>query len=133
MGYLLQPTSSIIDGQYNPSLVIVSNLQDASPIAAEFNYQIFPNSVNIAGWVYWSLEEFRTLGSFKINLPNLLIGTIQAECRGTWSNTTFTNTLTTVVITEELTDLNYPILFTIRSAAPEANGDFQFNLIYTFK
>jgi hypothetical protein len=132
MGYLLNPSSSVIDGQYNPSLEIISNLAEANPIAAEFNYQIFPNSVNIAGWVRWGLEEFLSIGSFKMNLPNSLLGTTTAECRGTWSNITFTNTLTYVWIEELLTDLNYPIKFNIRSAVPQSSGDFAFNLIYTF-
>jgi len=133
VGYLLNPSSTIIDGQYNPSLLIIANLSEANPIAAEFNYQIFPNSINIAGWVRWGLEEFQTIGSFKMNLPNLLIGTIEARCRGTWSNITFTNTLTYVWIEELLTDLDYPIKFNIRSALPESSGDIAFNLIYSFR
>jgi hypothetical protein len=133
MGYLINPSSSVLDGQYNPSIVIISNLFDVQPLAAEFNYQIFPNSINIAGWINWGLDEFQTIGSFKINLPNLILGTTTAECRGVWSNITYTNVLTNIFIEEILTDLNYPIKFTIRSAVPESNGDFAFNLIYTLR
>jgi hypothetical protein len=132
MGYIVKPAASIIDGQYNPSIIVVAGLEQANPIAAEFNYQIFNNTINIAGWITYSFEEFTSVGRFKINLPNSILGTIEARCRGTWSGLNYTTTLNRVIIEELTTDLNYPILFRIQTSNSFESGNIAFNLIYSF-
>lgn len=132
MGYLVKPASSIIDGQYNPSFVNVLNMTNTTAIAAEFNYQIFPNSLNIAGWIRIEFDPGTTVGRFRFNLPNNLIGTITAECRGTTSDITLFSTLTRVTFQESLTDLNNPIEFLANTSVAGSVNDIAFNLIYTF-
>jgi len=131
MGYLVTPSSSIVDGQYNPIIIVVAGLEQANPVAAEFNYQIFNNTISIAGWITYSFEEFTTVGSFKMNLPDSILGTIQARCRGTWSSLNFSTTLNRVIIEELTTDLNFPILFRIQTNNSFESGNIAFNLIYS--
>lgn len=131
MGYLVQ-NSSIVDGQYNPTLVNVLNMTNTNVLAAEFNYQVFNNSINIAGWIRIEFDPFTTVGRFRFNLPNSKIGTIQARCRGTYSNIDLSPTLTRVNLEESTTDLNNPIEFLVNTSVPGSVNDISFNLIYTF-
>jgi len=107
-------------------------MTNTNVLAAEFNYQIFNNSLNIAGWIRIEFDPFTTFGRFRFNLPNLKIGTIQARCRGTWSNIDLSSTLTRVNIEESTTDLNNPIEFLVNTSAPGSTNNISFNLIYTF-
>ena len=131
MGYLVF-NSSIVDGQYNPTLVNVLNMTNTNVLSAEFNYQIFNNSINIAGWIRIEFDPFTTVGRFRFNLPNSKIGTIQARCRGTYSNIDLSPTLTRVNLEESTTDLNNPIEFLVNTSVPGSVNDISFNLIYTF-
>jgi hypothetical protein len=131
VGYLVQ-NSSIVDGQYNPTLVNVLNMTNTNVLAAEFNYQVFNNSINIAGWIRIEFDPFTTVGRFRFNLPNSKIGTIQARCRGTYSNIDLSPTLTRVNLEESTTDLNNPIEFLVNTSVPGSVNDISFNLIYTF-
>ena len=130
MGYLVF-NSSIVDGQYNPSFVNVLNMTNTNVSAAEFNYQIFNNSINIAGWIRIEFDPFTTVGRFRFNLPNFKIGTIQARCRGTYSNIDLSPTLTRVNLEESTTDLNNPIEFLVNTSVPGSVNNISFNLIYT--
>ena len=130
MGYLVQ-NSSIIDGQYNPTFVNVLNMTNTNVGAAEFNYQIFNNSINIAGWIRIEFDSFTTVGRFRFNLPDNKIGTIQARCRGAYSNIDLAPTLTRVNIQESTTDLNSPIEFLVNTSIAGSVNNISFNLIYT--
>lgn len=130
MGYLVL-NSSIVDGQYNPTFVNVLNMTNTLAGAAEFNYQIFNNSINIAGWVRIEFDPFTTVGRFRFNLPGSKIGTIQAECRGTWSDIDLASTLTRVNIQESTIDLNSPVEFLVNTSVPGSVNNISFNLIYT--
>lgn len=130
MGYLVQ-NSIIVDGQYNPTLINVLNMTNTNVLAAEFNYQVFNNSINIAGWIRIEFDPFTTIGRFSFNLPNNKIGTIQARCRGTYSNIDLAPTLTRVNLQESTTDLNSPIEFGVNTSVPGSVNNISFNLIYT--
>jgi hypothetical protein len=132
MGYLIY-NSSIVDGQYNPTFVNVLNMTNTNVLAGEFNYQIFNNSLNIAGWIRVEFDPFTTVGRFRFNLPNNLIGTISAECRGTYSNITLGSTLTRVTFEESTIDLNNPIEFLVNTSVAGSTNDIAFNLMYTFQ
>ena len=131
MGYLIQ-NSSIVDGQYNATFVNVLNMTNTNVIGAEFNYQIFNNSLNIAGWIRVEFDPFTVVGRFRFNLPNSLIGTISAECRGTYSNITLGSTLTRVNFEESTIDLNSPIEFLVNTSVAGSTNDIAFNLMYNF-
>jgi len=131
VGYLLQ-NSSIVDGQYNPTFVNVLNMTNTNVVSAEFNYQIFNNSINIAGWIRIEFDPFTTVGRFRFNLPKSKIGTTQARCRGTYSNIDLAPTLTRVNIEETTTDLNSPIEFLVNTSVAGSVNNISFNLIYTF-
>lgn len=130
MGYLVQ-NLSIVDGQYNPTFVNVLNMTNTNVSSAEFNYQIFNNSINIAGWIRIEFDPFTTIGRFRFNLPGFKIGTIQARCRGTYSNIDLSSTLTRVNLEESTTDLNNPIEFLVNTSVPGSVNNISFNLIYT--
>jgi len=130
VGYLVQ-NSIIVDGQYNPTLINVLNMTNTNVLAAEFNYQVFNNSINIAGWIRIEFDPFTTIGRFSFNLPNNKIGTIQARCRGTYSNIDLAPTLTRVNLQESTTDLNSPIEFGVNTSVPGSVNNISFNLIYT--
>jgi hypothetical protein len=130
VGYLVQ-NSSIVDGQYNPIFVNVLNMTNTNVSAAEFNYQIFNNSINLAGWIRIEFNPFTTVGRFRFNLPDNKIGTIQARCRGTYSNIDLAPTLTRVNIEESTTDLNSPIEFLVNTSVAGSVNNISFNLIYT--
>jgi len=125
--------SSIVDGQYNPTFVNVLNMTNTLASAAEFNYQILNNSINIAGWIRVEFDPFTTVGRFRFDLPNNKIGTIQAECRGTYSNLTIGSTITNCAFSETLFDLNYPIEFLVNTSVPGSVNTIAFILIYTFQ
>lgn len=130
MGYLVF-NSSIVDGQYNPTFVNVLNMTNTNVGSAEFNYQIFNNSINIAGWIRIEFDPFTTVGRFRFNLPNNKIGTIQARCRGTYSNIDLASTLTRVNLNESTTDLNNPVEFLVNTSVAGSVNNISFNLIYT--
>jgi hypothetical protein len=123
--------SSIVDGQYNPTFVNVLNMTNTNVGSAEFNYQIFNNSINIAGWIRIEFDPFTTVGRFRFNLPNNKIGTIQARCRGTYSNIDLASTLTRVNLNESTTDLNNPVEFLVNTSVAGSVNNISFNLIYT--
>jgi len=130
VGYLVF-NSSIVDGQYNPTFVNVLNMTNTNVGSAEFNYQIFNNSINIAGWIRIEFDPFTTVGRFRFNLPNNKIGTIQARCRGTYSNIDLASTLTRVNLNESTTDLNNPVEFLVNTSVAGSVNNISFNLIYT--
>jgi hypothetical protein len=131
VGYLVKNTS-IVDGQYNPTFVNVLNMTNTNVGSAEFNYQIFNNSLNIAGWIRIEFDTFTTVGRFRFNLPNFKIGTIQARCKGTYSNIDLVSTLTRVNLNESTTDLNNPVEFLVNTSVAGSVNNISFNLIYTF-
>ena len=131
MGYLVQ-NSSIVDGQYNPTFVNVLNMTNTLAGAAEFNYQIFNNSITIAGWIRIEFDPFTSVGIFRFDLPYNKIGTIQAQCRGVYSNIDFAPTITRVNINQDTVNLNNPILFGVNTSVAGSVNNISFNLMYTF-